>query len=213
MKAKQQLSMEKIQLKSHILQHSNIGEYQSIYYVPVLSEIVIFTFFRISQYYLQAEDSGMQKWSSIAQYSYTSFQNLEVPFSQSLNKILASATFVLNIFHEWSQIWLIATAWVTLHTSLLEVLVSTPLPTIPRQYLPLNILFLTSLMSGPRSGLLPVWIALNSVFLHPSLPHCIQGQCLPLHILFLTSLMSGPRSGSLLLYGLPCILPCKKSSC
>ena len=36
---------------------------------------------------------------------------------------------------------------------------------------------------------------------------------IPLHILFLTSLISGPRSGSLLVYGFPCIRPCKKSSC
>lgn len=35
----------------------------------------------------------------------------------------------------------------------------------------------------------------------------------PWQILFLTSLMRGPRPGSLELYGLPSILPCRKSSC
>ena len=36
---------------------------------------------------------------------------------------------------------------------------------------------------------------------------------IPWHILFLTSLIRGPRPGSLQLYGLPSILPCRKSSC
>ena len=49
--------------------------------VPVLPENVIFTLFRTCWCYSEAYNTGMQKWSSIVQYSCTSIWDLKYTFS------------------------------------------------------------------------------------------------------------------------------------
>ena len=63
---------EKVYFRSQILEHPSIGEYWNISGVPVLSENVIFMFFRTCWCYSEAYNTGMRKWSSIVQYSCTS---------------------------------------------------------------------------------------------------------------------------------------------
>ena len=67
---------------------SSIDEYWNIFGVPVLPENVIFTFFRTCWSYLEAYNTGMQKWSSIVQYSCTSiWWDLKYTFSCRLNSV------------------------------------------------------------------------------------------------------------------------------
>ena len=61
--------MEKVYFRSQILECSSIGEYWNIFGVPVLPENVIFMFFRTYWCFSEAYNTGMQKWSSIVQYS------------------------------------------------------------------------------------------------------------------------------------------------
>ena len=73
--------MEKVYLRSQILERPSIDEYWNISGVPVLPENVIFTFFRTCRCYSEAFNTGMQKWSSIVQYSCTSIWDLKYTFS------------------------------------------------------------------------------------------------------------------------------------
>ena len=77
------LSTEKVYLRSQILERPSIGGYWNISGVPVLSENVIFTFFRTCWCYSEAYNTGMQKWSNIVQYSCTSIWDFKYPFSLS----------------------------------------------------------------------------------------------------------------------------------
>ena len=72
---------EKVNFRSQILERPSIGEYWNISGVPVLSEKVIFTFFRKCWCYSEAYNTGMQKWSSIVQYSCTSIWDFKYTFS------------------------------------------------------------------------------------------------------------------------------------
>ena len=74
--------VEKVYFRSQILEHPSITEYWNIFGVPVLPENVIFTFFRTCWCYSEAYNTGMQKWSSIVQYSCTSIWDLKYTFSQ-----------------------------------------------------------------------------------------------------------------------------------
>ena len=75
------MNLEKVYFRSQILEHSSIGEYLNISGVPVLPETVIFTFFRTWWHYSEDYNTGMQKWSSIVQYSCTSIWDLKYTFS------------------------------------------------------------------------------------------------------------------------------------
>ena len=72
---------EKVYFRSQILERPSIGEYWKISCVPVLPENVIFTFFWMCWCYSEAFNTGMQKWSSIVQYSCTSIWDLKYTFS------------------------------------------------------------------------------------------------------------------------------------
>ena len=67
----------KVYFGSQILERPSIGEYGNIFGVPVLPENVIFMFFRTCWCYSEVYNTGMQKWSSIDQYSYTSIWDLK----------------------------------------------------------------------------------------------------------------------------------------
>ena len=71
-------------LQVQILERPSIGEYWNISGVPVLPENVIFTSFRTCWCYSEAYNTGMQKWSSIGQYSCTSIWDLKYTFPQVL---------------------------------------------------------------------------------------------------------------------------------
>ena len=71
----------KVYFGSQILERLSIGEYWNISGVPVLSENVIFVFFRTCWCYSEAYNTGMQKWSSIVQYSCTSIWDFKYTFS------------------------------------------------------------------------------------------------------------------------------------
>ena len=73
-------SLEKVYFRSQILERPSIGEYWNISGVPVLSENVTFTFFRTCWCYSEAYNTGMQKWSSIVQYSCTSIWDFKYTF-------------------------------------------------------------------------------------------------------------------------------------
>ena len=73
--------VEKVNFRSQILERPSIGEYWNISGVPVLSGNVIFTFFRTCWCYSEAYNTGMQKWSSIVQYSCTSIWDFKYTFS------------------------------------------------------------------------------------------------------------------------------------
>ena len=73
-------SWEKVYFRSQILELPRIGEYWNISCVPVLSENVIFTFFWMCWCYSEAYNTGLQKWSSIVQYSCTSIWDLKNTF-------------------------------------------------------------------------------------------------------------------------------------
>ena len=68
---------KKVYFRSQILERPSIGEYWDISGVPVLPENVIFTSFRMCWCYLEAYNTGMQKWTSIGQYSCTSIWDLK----------------------------------------------------------------------------------------------------------------------------------------
>ena len=72
--------VEKVYLRSQILERPSIDEYWNISGVPVLPENVIFTFFRTCRCYSEAFNTGTQKWSSIVQYSCTSIWDLKYTF-------------------------------------------------------------------------------------------------------------------------------------
>ena len=76
-------NLEKVYVRSQILERPSIGEYWNIFGVPVLPENVIFTFFRTCWRYSEAYNTGMQIWSSIVQYSCTSIWDLKYTFSQN----------------------------------------------------------------------------------------------------------------------------------
>ena len=69
---------------SQILERPSVGEYWNISGVPVLRENAIFTSFRTCWCYLEAYNTGTQKWSSIGQYSCTSIWDLKYTFSFSI---------------------------------------------------------------------------------------------------------------------------------
>ena len=75
------LPREKVYFRSQILERPSIGEYWNISGVPVLSENVIFTFFRTGWCYSEAYNTGIQKLSSIVQYSCTSIWDFKYTFS------------------------------------------------------------------------------------------------------------------------------------
>ena len=77
--------LEKVYLRSQILERPSIDEYWNISGVPVLPENVIFTFFRTCRCYSETFNTGTQKWSSIVQYSCTSIWDLKYTFSIYLN--------------------------------------------------------------------------------------------------------------------------------
>ena len=72
---------EKVYFRSQILERPSIGEYWNISGVPVLSENVIFMFFRTGWCYSEAYNTGMQNLSSIVQYSCTSIWDFKYTFS------------------------------------------------------------------------------------------------------------------------------------
>ena len=74
--------LEKVNFRSQILERPSIGEYWNISGVPVLSGNVIFTLFRTCWCYSEAYNTGMQKWSSIVQYSCTSIWDFKYTFSK-----------------------------------------------------------------------------------------------------------------------------------
>ena len=79
---------EKVNFRSQILERPSIGEYWNISGVPVLSGNVIFTFFRTCWCYSEAYNTGMQKWSSIVQYSCTSIWDFKYTFSAFSIRVL-----------------------------------------------------------------------------------------------------------------------------
>ena len=84
LKGLQAHAVEKVYFRSQILEHPSIGEYWNIFGVPVLPENVIFKFFRTCWCYLEAYNTGTQKWSSIVQYSCTSIWDLKYTFSHAV---------------------------------------------------------------------------------------------------------------------------------
>ena len=101
--------LEKVYFGSQILERPSIGEYWNISSVPVLPKNVIFTFFRTCWCYLEAHNTGMQKWSSIVQYSCTSIWDLKYTFSDTfiLSRRFRVFHFVLNSrdFSVFSILW------------------------------------------------------------------------------------------------------------
>ena len=87
--------LEKVYFRSQILERPSIGEYWNISGVPVLSENVIFTFFRTCWLHSEASNTGMSKWTSIVQYSCTSVWDLKYTFSKKLMQL----TVFGNISH------------------------------------------------------------------------------------------------------------------
>ena len=75
------LFWEKVYFRSQILERPIIGEYWSIFGVPVLPENMIFRFFRTCCYYSEGYNTGTQKWSSIGQYLCSSIWDLKHTFS------------------------------------------------------------------------------------------------------------------------------------
>ena len=59
---------EKVYFSSQILERPSISEYWNISGVPVLTENVIFTFFRTCWWHPEANNTRTQKWSSNVQY-------------------------------------------------------------------------------------------------------------------------------------------------
>ena len=78
--------MEKVYFRSQILECPSIGQYWNISGVPALLEDMIFTFFRKCWCYSEVCNTGMQKWSSIVQYSCTSIWDLKYTFSTKKKK-------------------------------------------------------------------------------------------------------------------------------
>ena len=76
--------LEKVYFRSQILECPSIGKYWNISAVLVLPENVIFMFFRTCWWHPEANNTGMPKWSSIAQYSCTSIWDLNFTFSKIL---------------------------------------------------------------------------------------------------------------------------------
>ena len=77
----QTIFFEKVYFRSQILERPSIGKYWNISAVPVLPENVIFTFFRTCWWHPETNNTGMPKWSSIAQYLCTSIWDLKFTFS------------------------------------------------------------------------------------------------------------------------------------
>ena len=80
---------EKVYFRSQILERPSIGKYWNILCVPVLSGNVTFTFFRTCWLHPEANNTGMQKWSSIVQYLCTSIWDLKYTFSGFSSSITA----------------------------------------------------------------------------------------------------------------------------
>ena len=72
---------EKVYFRSQILERPSIGEFWNIFSVPVLTENVIFTFFRTCWSYSETYNTGTQNWSSIVQCSRTSIWDFKYTFS------------------------------------------------------------------------------------------------------------------------------------
>ena len=81
LRCKREKLAEKVYFRSQILECPSIGEYWNIFGVPALPENVIFTFFRTCWCYLEAYNTGTQKWSSIVQCSCTNIWDLKYTFS------------------------------------------------------------------------------------------------------------------------------------
>ena len=75
----------------------SIGEYWNIFGVPVLQENVIFMFFKTSWCYSEAYNTGMQKWSSIVQYSCTSIWDLKYTFSGKFSLLSSPACMCISM--------------------------------------------------------------------------------------------------------------------
>ena len=78
-------NLEKVYFRSQILERPSIGEYWNISGVPVLSENVLFTFFRTCWLHSEANNTGTSKWSSIVQSSCTSIWDLKYTFSENFS--------------------------------------------------------------------------------------------------------------------------------
>ena len=87
---------QKVYFRSQILERPSIGEYWNISGVLVLPENVMFTFFRTCWCYSKLCNTGMQKWSSIVQYSCTSIWDLKYTFSKICFKLLLSTCLHFN---------------------------------------------------------------------------------------------------------------------
>ena len=92
-------NLEKVYIRSQILECPSIGEYWNISGVPVFPENVIFTFFRTYWCYSESYNTGMQKWSSIVQYSCTRIWDLKYTFSANSDVTL----FLANLALKWYQ--------------------------------------------------------------------------------------------------------------
>ena len=86
---------EKVYFRSQILERPSIVEYWNISGVPVLPEIVIFTFLKSCWLRPEANNTGMPKWSRIVQYSCTSIWDLKYTFSARF--------FGLQIFYSYTK--------------------------------------------------------------------------------------------------------------
>ena len=73
--------LEKVYFRSPILERPRIGEYKNIFDLPVMPENVVFMFFSMCWCYLEAYNTGTQKWFSIVQYSCISIWDLKYTFS------------------------------------------------------------------------------------------------------------------------------------
>ena len=98
-KKKKKKKKEKVYLRSQILECPSIDEYWNISGVPVLPENVIFMFFRTCRCYSEAFSTGMQKWSSIVQYSCTSIWDLKYTFSLVEKEIMWSLILYVVCMH------------------------------------------------------------------------------------------------------------------
>ena len=87
--------LEKVYLRSQILERPSIGQYWNIFGVPVLPENVIFTFFKTCWCYSEVYNTGMQNWSSIVQYSCTSIWDLKYTFSTDFDFCLVMTAFAI----------------------------------------------------------------------------------------------------------------------
>ena len=95
----------KVYFRSKILECPSIGQYWNISGVPVLPENVIFMFFRTCWCYSEAYNTGMQKWSSIVQYSCTSIWDLKYTFSKKRKLLVLVTIWMANLLYITREWW------------------------------------------------------------------------------------------------------------